>query len=203
VDPRTLLLHGQNTIGATTCGCGPSRYSGLNPPIRVGINARKSPFPSSDAWDFPSSSTPPGVIALSELGACISSSTVRPWHAAGHAGLLRWGFGVRSTWPRRPNAAYVRSPRRAPWLPCKASAIASRTAPRVVGTTGDWSAQAEHVAKHDPTPDWLRDKVVYGTPEKVVDRLANRAAGRAWPARRSCTRSPRAPASPMRYSWRI
>jgi hypothetical protein len=39
-----------------------------------------------------------------------------------------------------------------------------------VGTTGDWSAQAQHVRSMS-YDDWLRDKVVYGTPEKVVARL--------------------------------
>ena len=39
-----------------------------------------------------------------------------------------------------------------------------------VGTTGDWSAQAERVRSMS-YDDWLRDKVVYGVPEKVVDRL--------------------------------
>ena len=38
------------------------------------------------------------------------------------------------------------------------------------GTTGDWSAQAEHL-RHMTYEDWLRDKVVYGIPEAVVDRL--------------------------------
>ena len=39
-----------------------------------------------------------------------------------------------------------------------------------VGTTGDWSAQAEQIRRMT-YEDWLRDKVVYGTPEAVVDRL--------------------------------
>ena len=38
------------------------------------------------------------------------------------------------------------------------------------GTTGDWSAQAERV-RRVRYEDWLRDKVVYGTPDTVVDRL--------------------------------
>jgi alkanesulfonate monooxygenase SsuD/methylene tetrahydromethanopterin reductase-like flavin-dependent oxidoreductase (luciferase family) len=38
------------------------------------------------------------------------------------------------------------------------------------GTTGDWSAQAERVRRMS-YDDWLRDKVVYGTPEAVADRL--------------------------------
>ena len=38
------------------------------------------------------------------------------------------------------------------------------------GTTGNWGAQSERILgiSYD---DWLRDKVVYGTPEAVVDRL--------------------------------
>jgi hypothetical protein len=39
-----------------------------------------------------------------------------------------------------------------------------------VGTTGDWRAQAERVRSMS-YEDWLRDKVVYGTPEVVIDRL--------------------------------
>ncbi len=39
------------------------------------------------------------------------------------------------------------------------------------GTTGDWHTQAERIGgmTYD---DWLRDKVVFGTPEAVVDRLS-------------------------------
>jgi alkanesulfonate monooxygenase SsuD/methylene tetrahydromethanopterin reductase-like flavin-dependent oxidoreductase (luciferase family) len=39
-----------------------------------------------------------------------------------------------------------------------------------VGTTGNWSAQAERI-QHMHYEDWLRDKVVFGTPEMVVERL--------------------------------
>jgi hypothetical protein len=38
------------------------------------------------------------------------------------------------------------------------------------GTTGDWRAQADHILSMS-YDDWLRDKVAYGTPEAVVDRL--------------------------------
>jgi len=44
-------------------GCGPSRYSGPHPPIRVG-SPRKSPFPLVGRLDSPSSSTPPGCSPL-------------------------------------------------------------------------------------------------------------------------------------------
>ena len=38
------------------------------------------------------------------------------------------------------------------------------------GTTGDWNLQAERVRRMT-YEDWLRDKVVYGVPEAVVDQL--------------------------------
>jgi hypothetical protein len=47
----------------------------------------------------------------------------------------------------------------------RAAGSASRT-----GTTGDWGAQAERVRAMS-YEEWLRDKVVYGVPEAVVDRL--------------------------------
>jgi len=38
------------------------------------------------------------------------------------------------------------------------------------GTSGDWNAQSERIL--DMTyDDWLRDKVVYGTPEAIVEKL--------------------------------
>jgi alkanesulfonate monooxygenase SsuD/methylene tetrahydromethanopterin reductase-like flavin-dependent oxidoreductase (luciferase family) len=39
------------------------------------------------------------------------------------------------------------------------------------GTTGNWQAESEQLASMT-YDDWLRDKVVYGTPERVVDRLS-------------------------------
>ena len=38
------------------------------------------------------------------------------------------------------------------------------------GTTGNWQAESDHILgmTYD---DWLRDKVLFGTPESVLDRL--------------------------------
>src|SRR5205807_10459170 len=165
--PRNASPSRANTIGATTCGCGPSRCSGRTRRSGSG-SPLKSPFPSWDALDFPSSSTPPGYTP-SPSWRRISSSTARPGTRPATPGLLRWGSGCRSTWPRRPSAP-TRSPGRAPWPPCKASVIAWRTAPRVwePPATGALRPNTSEAMSYD---DWLRDKVVYGTPEKVVDRL--------------------------------
>ena len=52
------------------------------------------------------------------------------------------------------------------------TALASRVAVSASreGTTGNWQAESEQLAMMT-YDDWLRDKVVYGTPDRVVDRL--------------------------------
>jgi hypothetical protein len=47
----------------------------------------------------------------------------------------------------------------------RVAASASRT-----GTTGDWQAESDHILSMT-YDDWIRDKVVFGTPEYVVERL--------------------------------
>ena len=39
-----------------------------------------------------------------------------------------------------------------------------------LGTTGDWGAEAEAI-KNMSYDDWFRDKVAYGTPDSVTDKL--------------------------------
>jgi len=99
-----------------------------HPPIRVGITSEVT-FPLVGRLGFPIIINPPGY-SPSPSWRRISSSTARPGTRPATPGLLRWGSGCRSTWPRRPSAP-TRSPGRAPWPPCKASVIAWRTAPRV------------------------------------------------------------------------
>ena len=38
------------------------------------------------------------------------------------------------------------------------------------GTTGNWQAESDHILGMN-YDDWLRDKVIFGTPESVLDRL--------------------------------
>ena len=38
------------------------------------------------------------------------------------------------------------------------------------GTTGDWQTEGDRILGMD-YDDWLRDKVAFGTPEMVTDRL--------------------------------
>jgi len=138
-----------------------------HPPIRVGITSEVT-FPLVGRLGFPIIINPSRVFALSELAPHIKQY-LEAWHAAGHAGAPQVGLRV---------PLYVATTAERAYAEPKASTMAAmqglgnRVADSAsrVGTTGDWSAQAEHV-RNMTYDDWLRDKVVYGTPEKVVDRL--------------------------------
>jgi alkanesulfonate monooxygenase SsuD/methylene tetrahydromethanopterin reductase-like flavin-dependent oxidoreductase (luciferase family) len=117
---------------------------------------------------YPIIINPSRVFALSELGPYIEQYR-QAWHDAGHAGTpqvgLRVPLYVAETAQRahdEPQASALVSIR---GLGERVASSATR-----LGTTGDWSAQAEHI-RGMSYDDWLRDKVVYGTPEFVVDRL--------------------------------
>lgn len=137
------------------------------PPIRIGITSEVT-FPLIGRSGYPIIINPSRVFALSELGPYIKQYR-QAWHEAGHAGTPQVGLRVPLYVAETAERAYAEP---------KASTLASvqglrdRVAGSAsrVGTTGDWSAQAERLRRMS-YEDWLRDKVVYGTPEAVVERL--------------------------------
>ena len=138
-----------------------------HPPIRIGITSEVT-FPIIGRLGYPIIINPSRVFALSELGPYIQQYR-QAWREAGHAGAPQIGLRVPLYVAETAERAYTEP---------KASTVAQMhglgdrvagSASRL-GTTGDWSAQAEHI-RHMSYEDWLRDKVVYGTPEPVVDRL--------------------------------
>ncbi len=138
-----------------------------HPPIRIGITSEVT-FPLIGRLGYPIIINPSRVFALSELGPYIQQYR-QAWYEAGHAGTPQVGLRVPLYVAETAERAYAEP---------KASTLASMqglvdrvagSASRV-GTTGDWSAQAERVRGMN-YEDWLRDKVAYGTPEAVIDRL--------------------------------
>lgn len=138
-----------------------------HPPIRVGVTSEVT-FPHIGRMGYPIMINPSRVFALTELGPHIQQYR-RAWHEAGHAGAPQVGLRVPLYVAETAERAYAEP---------KASAMVAmqglgdrvaRSAPRL-GTTGDWGAEAEHLRRMS-YEDWLRDKVVYGTPEVVVERL--------------------------------
>jgi alkanesulfonate monooxygenase SsuD/methylene tetrahydromethanopterin reductase-like flavin-dependent oxidoreductase (luciferase family) len=117
---------------------------------------------------YPIIINPSRVFALTELGPYIEQYR-RAWYEAGHPGTPQVGLRVPLYIAETAEQAYAEP---------RTSTLASmhglgdrvaRSAARE-GTTGDWSAQATHL-RHMSYEDWLRDKVVYGTPDVVVERL--------------------------------
>ena len=138
-----------------------------HPPIRIGITSEVT-FPLVGRLGFPIIINPSRVFALSELALYIKQYRAA-WHAAGHAGTPQVGLRVPLYVAETAERAYA-EPRASTMaavqgLGDRVAGSASRA-----GTTGDWRAQAERVRSMS-YDDWLRDKVVYGVPEAVVDRL--------------------------------
>src|SRR5437016_4837649 len=138
-----------------------------HPPIRVGITSEVT-FPLIGRMGYPIIINPSRVFALTELGPYIQQYR-QAWHEAGHAGMPQVGLRI---------PLYVAETAARAYSEPKESTLAAmqglgervaRSASRP-GTTGDWNAQAERV-RHMGYDDWLRDKVVYGTPDTVIPRL--------------------------------
>jgi len=138
-----------------------------HPPIRIGVTSAVT-FTLAGRLGYPIIINPSRVFALLELGPYIQQYR-QAWHEAGHTGIPQVGLRV---------PLYVAETEARAYAEPKASALAAIhglrdrvaiSAPRT-GTTGDWHAQAERIRQMS-YEDWLRDKVVYGTPNAVVDRL--------------------------------
>ena len=138
-----------------------------HPPVRVGITSEGT-FPLIGRLGLPIIINPSRVFALSELAPYIRQYR-EAWHEAGHAGApqvgLRVPLYVAETAERAYGEPQASTMAAVKGLGDRVAGSASR-----VGTTGDWSAQAGRVRAMS-YEEWLRDKVVYGVPERVVDRL--------------------------------
>jgi alkanesulfonate monooxygenase SsuD/methylene tetrahydromethanopterin reductase-like flavin-dependent oxidoreductase (luciferase family) len=138
-----------------------------HPPIRIGITSEVT-FPLVGRLGFPIIINPSRVFALSELAPYIQQYR-EAWHKAGHAGVPQVGLRVPLYVAKTAERAYT-EPRVSTMAAVQTLGNRVADSASRAGTTGDWSAQAERVRSMS-YEDWLRDKVVYGTPDTVVDRL--------------------------------
>jgi alkanesulfonate monooxygenase SsuD/methylene tetrahydromethanopterin reductase-like flavin-dependent oxidoreductase (luciferase family) len=138
-----------------------------HPPIRVGITSEVT-FPLVGRMGFPIIINPSRVFALSELGPYIQQYR-RAWHDAGHAGTPQVGLRVPLYVAETAERAYE-EPKTSTMMAVQGLGNRVAGSASRLGTTGDWSIEAEHL-RGMSYDDWLRDKVVYGTPEVVVERL--------------------------------
>jgi alkanesulfonate monooxygenase SsuD/methylene tetrahydromethanopterin reductase-like flavin-dependent oxidoreductase (luciferase family) len=145
----------------------PKPLQSPHPPIRIGVTSEVT-FALVGRLGCPIIINPSRVFALTELQPYIQQYR-QAWQEAGHTGTPQVGLRV---------PLYVAETTARAHAEPKASTLAAvqglgdrvaHSAPRT-GTTGDWGAQAERIRRMS-YEDWLRDKVVYGTPDAVVERL--------------------------------
>jgi alkanesulfonate monooxygenase SsuD/methylene tetrahydromethanopterin reductase-like flavin-dependent oxidoreductase (luciferase family) len=117
---------------------------------------------------YPIIINPSRVFALSELGPYIQQYR-RAWYEAGHAGEPQVGLRIPLYVAETAERAYA-EPKESTMMAVQGLGNRVAQSASRLGTTGNWDAQAERIRRMS-YEDWLRDKVVYGTPEAVVDRL--------------------------------
>ncbi len=145
----------------------PRPYQQPHPPITVGVTSAES-FPIIGAMGYPLIVNPSRVFTLEQLKGPMEAYRAA-WKAAGHPGKGRLGLRVPIYVNEDAEAAY-RNPMES------AMNSITRLGERVgsyagrAGTTGDWGEQSRIILGMD-YDDWLRDKVVYGTPDAVTERL--------------------------------
>ena len=145
----------------------PKPYQKPYPPIRIGVTSAET-FPIIGRMGYPLFVNPSRVFALSDLAEHVNAYQ-RAWKEAGHPGEGSVGIRLPVYLADTEEQAYEQPKESAmasmQGIGVRVAASASRE-----GTTGNWQAESDHILgmTYD---DWLRDKVVFGTPESVRDRL--------------------------------
>ena len=145
----------------------PKPVQSPHPPVRVGVTSAET-FPIIGRMGYPIFINPSRAFTLSDLAPHIKEY-LKAWEQSGHTGKGEVGLRVPIYVSDTEDKAY-REPRESAIN--SMTALASRVAVSASreGTTGNWQAESEQLARMT-YDDWLRDKVVYGTPGRVVDRL--------------------------------
>ena len=148
-------------------GIAPHPYQDPPPPITVGITSVES-FPICGRMGYPILINPSRVFTLAELKPAIQEYR-NAWNEAGHKGQskvgLRVPFYVAETAEKahdEPMESTLNSMRR---LGERVAGYAD-----LRGTTGDWGAEGQRILEM-AYDDWLRDKVVFGTPDAAVEKI--------------------------------
>ncbi|MDA0263522.1 MAG: LLM class flavin-dependent oxidoreductase [Chloroflexi bacterium] len=145
----------------------PKPYQRPHPPVRVGVTSAES-FSTTGRMGHDILINPSRVFTLAGLKPQIEEYH-QAWKDAGHMGRGKVGLRV---------PVFISDdPARAHDEPMESALFSmGRLSDRVAsyaeygGTTGNWAKEAEAV-KNMSYEDWFRDKVAYGTPSAVTDKL--------------------------------
>ncbi len=145
----------------------PKPYQKPHPPIRIGVTSAET-FPIIGRMGYPLFVNPSRVFALSDLAECVEAYR-KAWKDAGHEGQgsvgIRLPVYLADTKEQAHEQPKESMTTQMAGLWQRVAASADRT-----GTTGNWQAESDLI-KGMTYEDWLRDKVVFGTPDSVLDRL--------------------------------
>ena len=145
----------------------PKPYQRPHPPLRIGITSAET-FPIIGRMGYPVFVNPSRVFALSELGQQVKAYQ-QAWREAGHPG--KGNVGIRlPVYLAETEAQAYREPKES--VLAFIQSIGQRVAVSAnrAGTPGDWRAESDRILGMG-YDDWLRDKVVFGTPESALDQL--------------------------------
>ena len=145
----------------------PKPFQQPHPPIRVGVTSAES-FPVLGRMGYNILINPSRVFTLAELKPSIQEYR-EAWKAAGHEGEGKVGLRIPIYLSHDAQKAHNEPMESALFSMGRLSDRVASYAGHV-GTLGDWGAQAERV-RGMTYDDWVRDKVAYGTPEAVADKL--------------------------------
>jgi alkanesulfonate monooxygenase SsuD/methylene tetrahydromethanopterin reductase-like flavin-dependent oxidoreductase (luciferase family) len=145
----------------------PKPFQTPHPPIRVGVTSAES-FPIIGRMGHNILINPSRVFTLSELRASIQEFR-EAWKSAGHEGEGKVGLRIPVYLSHDAQKAHDEPMESAMF---SMGRLTDRVASYAghVGTLGDWGAQADRV-RNMTYDDWVRDKVAYGTPDAVADKL--------------------------------
>lgn len=145
----------------------PKPFQKPHPPIRIGITSAET-FPIIGRMGYPIIINPSRVFGLSELAPYIQQYR-QAWHAAGHEGEPQVGLRVPVYVAETEEQAYS-DPQESAMFSVRRLGERVGSYATYTGTSGDWAAESQRILgmSYD---DWLRDKVAYGTPESVAEKL--------------------------------
>ena len=145
----------------------PKPYQQPHPPISVGVTSAET-FPMVGRMGYPILINPSRVFSLAELKAHIGEYQ-KARKDAGHEGKGAVGLRVPIYLAETAEAAYEEPRPSTEEAMVRIGEIVASTA-HGVGVTDDRTAQADRIRAMN-YDDWLRDKVVFGTPEAALDRF--------------------------------
>ena len=145
----------------------PKPLQSPHPPISVGVTSVES-FAVTGSLGQNMLINPSRVFTLAGLKPRIEQYH-RAWEDEGHQGKGKVGLRIPIYLSNNAQKAYDEPMESALF---SIGRLSDRTAKYAgyLGTSGDWGQEAE-VMKNMSYDDWFRDKVAYGTPEAVIDKL--------------------------------